>query len=59
MMSYNGNMKASMISTFAFDPQDYTTECGVIEKFNKIAQDLIASGDIKVILAQYINKFLT
>jgi hypothetical protein len=59
MINYSGNLKASMTTSFAFEPQDYPTECNAIEKLIKTAQDLIAANDIKVVLASYITKFLT
>lgn len=58
-MNYSGNLKASMTTSFAFEPQDYPTECNAIEKLIKTTQDLIAANDIKIVLANFIIKFLT
>lgn len=41
-----------------FDPQDWPTEISAIEKFIKTATDMIQTGDVKQILAQFITKFL-
>ena len=49
--NFSSSLKSSMIGTFAFDPQDFPTECSAIEKFIKTTQDLIAAGDVKVVLA--------
>ncbi len=60
MQSYSVDVKSSIISLSPnnFDPQDYPTEISAIEKFTKTVTDLVASGDIKVVLAQFITKFL-
>ena len=55
----SADLRSSVQSNYGFDPQEYAAELSVIEKFIKTSTDLVASGEVKVVISQHLQKFLT